>query len=138
MALRRGAASALAAVAICTLSLARSPVHRAFLVWDCHGHLGLPERSLNGRKNRNVRLGGSGAEVCAAESQQLRVFLAICAAGLAALLSFAQPAAAESRVGGEGSDRRVFSVGDLHGDFQSCQKILKSLGLMGDAGQLTE
>ena len=30
----------------------------------------------------------------------------------------------------------MFSVGDLHGDAQSCQKILKSLGLMGDAGQL--
>lgn len=65
--------------------------------------------------------------VCAPESQQLGVFLALWAAGLAALLSFAQPAAAEavSYTDESHQDRRVFSVGDLHGDAQSCQKILK-------------
>lgn len=67
------------------------------------------------------------------------MFLALWAAGLAALLSFAQPAAAEavSYTDESHQDRRVFSVGDLHGDAQSCQKILKSLGLMGDAGEWT-
>ena len=38
-------------------------------------------------------------QVCAPESQQLGVFLALWAAALAALLSLAQPAAAESSVG---------------------------------------
>ena len=59
------------------------------------------------------------------------------AAPLLVLLAVLLPRGALANSSLETEIRHVYSVGDLHGDYKSTEKILTSLGLMGSAGEWT-
>ncbi|CAK9090335.1 unnamed protein product [Durusdinium trenchii] len=93
--------------------------------WGAHGH---PQGPRLGSRSPRPAVGLAAGDSRRSRSAVAPAWLTAVATAFAVFL-FVSPARAESKWG-----RRIFSVGDLHGDYQSSMTIFRTLGLADAEG----